>query len=111
LHVPAVSALWLGARGVASGGEPINFYLSVAKGVRNSILIMSNSGSLFPALCTPGIRDRCPSGSSGRAWKRVWSGGVLGAWWVSMSLSSWIPPTAVGPSKVTNGALPLCVLG
>lgn len=41
------------AGGVARGGEPINFYLLVAKGVRNSILIMSNSGISFPALSTP----------------------------------------------------------
>lgn len=53
MHVLVVSALRLGTGRVARGEEPINFYLLVSKEVRNDILIMSNSGSLFPALCTP----------------------------------------------------------
>lgn len=78
MHVLVVSALRLGTSGVARGGEPINFYLLVSKEARNDILIMSNSGSLFPALCTPWIHDECLSRCSGSAWVQVWSGDVFG---------------------------------
>lgn len=45
-----MSALGLGVW--QEEGNPLIFYLSVAKEVKDVILTMSNNRSLFPALCT-----------------------------------------------------------
>lgn len=74
MPVPALSALELGVW--REEGNPLIFYLSVAKEVKNVTLIMSNRSS-FPVLCTQRMCDRRPSSSPLSAWMWVWSAGVL----------------------------------